>query len=131
MFFKPHKELDQAQVEAGLKTIVAEGLAAEAMIAMTGGTFLVAIAIHLGATDFQIGLLAAIPMLANLFQLSAIWILKKYNSRKLLGIIGNILGRVPLLIIGIIPLFFSASITVNFLLFLMVFHYFFGSIANA
>ncbi len=69
MNFVTSKKLSEKQVQSGLNFIVQEGLAAEAMSTLTGGTFLVAMAVLLKATNFQIGLLAALPTLTNVFQL--------------------------------------------------------------
>lgn len=69
MKLTPTRNLTESQVQSGLKLVTIDGLAAEAMVAFTGGTFLVAMALQLGASNFQLGLLAALPTFCNIFQL--------------------------------------------------------------
>src|SRR5688500_8427234 len=109
MNFLTSNKLTEKQVQSGLNLIVKEGLAAEAMSTLTGGTFLVAMAILLKATNFQIGLLAALPALTNGFQLLSIWLVKKYRNRRLICVTCSVLARVPLLVIGFLPFMFSAG----------------------
>ena len=59
MTFRPSERLTEEQVNKGLKYVIGDGLATEAMVTLTSGAFLVAMALSMGATNFQIGLLAA------------------------------------------------------------------------
>ena len=122
MSFRPVHNFTESQTERGLKLIVFDGLAAEAMTTLTGGTFLVAIAIYLGATDFQIGMLAALPTLTNVFQLFSIWLVQRYNNRKVLVVLANGLARLPLVAIGLLPFLFSKGTSLAVLIFLLSFH---------
>jgi MFS family permease len=131
MNLKPSESLSPTQVKKGLNLVVKDGLAAEAMSALTGGTFLVAMALQLGATNFQIGLLAALPTLTNVFQLLAIWLVQKYNNRRAVAVASNIFARFPLLVIGLLPFLFTTGTSIQVLIFLLFFHYFFGSVAGA
>jgi len=131
MNLKPSEFLSQRQITNGLNLVIKEGMATEAMTALTGGTFLVAMAILLGASNIQIGVLAALPSFSSLFQLVAIRILQKYNNRRAIAVISNIIARLPLLIIGLLPLLFSRNTSIQVLIFLLFFHYFFGSVAGA
>jgi hypothetical protein len=129
MNLRPKKELSNAEVQKGLKLVIGDGLAAEAMTTFTGGAFLVAMALLLGASNFQIGLLAAMPTFTNLFQLLSIWLVRKYNNRRAISVICSVFARLPLLIVGSLALFFS-SYSVSLLVFFLFFYYFFGSIAG-
>jgi len=131
MNLRPSKEqLTGEQVEAGLRLVIKDGLAAEAMTAFTGGAFLVAMALMMGATNFQIGVLAALPTFTNLFQLLSIWLVRKYNNRRAIAVTCAFLARFPLLIIGSLPFLFSSNASINVLIFFLFFYYFFGSIAG-
>jgi MFS family permease len=131
MNFRTSERLTLPEVKTGLNLVVKDGLAAEAMTTLTGGTFLVAIALHLGASNFQIGLLAAMPILTNLFQLVAIWLVQRYNNRRAIAVICNFFARFPLLLIAMLPWLFTAETSLQVLIFLLFFHYLFGSIAGA
>ena len=101
------------------------------MTTLTSGTFLVAMAVQLGASNFQIGLLAAMPTLTNVFQLIAIWLVQRYNNRRIVTVIANLFARFPLFIVGLLPFLFSTGTSIQVLIFFLFFHYFFGSIAGA
>lgn len=130
MILKPRERLTSEEVQKGLNTVLQEGLTTEAMTTLTGGTFLVAFALLLGANNFQIGLLASLPTFTNIFQLTSVWLIRRYNNRRAVSVICSILARIPLIIIGILPLVFPGDAPVNLLLFFLFFFYLFGSIAG-
>jgi MFS family permease len=130
MILKPKERLTAQEVDTGLKLILKEGLTTEAMTTLTGGTFLVAFALLLGASNFQIGLLASLPTFTNIFQLTSIWLVRRYNNRRAVSVICSVLARIPLLLIGSLPFVFPDHAPVNLLLFFLFFFYLFGSIAG-
>ncbi|MHA4740456.1 MFS transporter [Dyadobacter sp. MSC1_007] len=130
MILKPKERLTEQEVNTGLSLIIKEGLTTEAMTTLTGGTFLVAFALLLGANNFQIGLLASLPTFTNIFQLTSIWLIRKYNNRRAVAVICSVLARIPLLLIGILPFVFPDDAPINLLLFFLFFFYLFGSIAG-
>ncbi|MBW8682771.1 MFS transporter [Chitinophaga rhizophila] len=131
MRLTPTKQLTEEQVNAGMRLVTNDGLAVETMVVLTGGTFLTALALKLGASNFQIGLLAALPTLTNIFQLFAIWLAQRYNNRRVITVVCTALARCPLIVIGLMPFLFSAGTTIQTLIFLLFFHYLFGSFAGA
>src|ERR1041385_325224 len=104
MDLRPSAHLSEQQVQSGLKLVIKDGLAAEAMTALTGGAFLVSMALLMGASNFQIGVLASLPTFTNIFQLLSIWLVKKYNNRRAVAVMCAFLARFPLLVIGSLPL---------------------------
>nr|WP_295924858.1 MFS transporter [uncultured Dyadobacter sp.] len=130
MMLRPQERLTEQQVQSGLDTVLKEGLTAEAMTTLTGGTFLVAFALLMGANNFQIGLLASLPTFTNIFQLTSIWLIRRYNNRRAVSVICSVLARIPLLLIGALPFVFPGGSPVNLLLFFLFFFYLFGSIAG-
>ena len=86
MNLKPKTTLTESEVQAGLKLVRVEGLTTEAMTTLIGGAFLVALALLLGANNFQIGLLAALPTLTNVFQLLSVWLVRRYNNRRAISV---------------------------------------------
>jgi len=125
----PKKSLTPEEVQNGLQMVIWDGLAAEVMTSLTSGTFLVAIALLLGATNLQIGLLSAIPFFTNLAQLFSVWLVRRYNNRRAVAVYSAYLARIPLMFIAAGILWFS-SVSVESLLFFLFFHYLFGSIAG-
>lgn len=130
MYLQPKAVLTETEVQTGLKRVIGDGLAAEAMTTLTGGAFLVAMALLMGASNLQIGLLAALPTFTNIFQLLSIWLVQRYNNRRAIAVVCAWLARFPLLIAGSLPLFFSSSASIQLFIFFLFFYYFFGSIAG-
>jgi len=109
--------------------VIGDGLAAEAMTTLTGGAFLVAMALLMGASNFQIGLLAALSTFTNLFQLISIWLVQRFNNRRAIVVVCSFLARSPLIVIGIIPSI-NSSVSLDILIVCLFFYYLFGSIAG-
>jgi MFS family permease len=73
-------------LKRSLENITLEGAFAMVFIVLTGGAFLIGFALLLGANDFEIGLLAAIPFLAQAAQLVAAYLVDLTGKRKLITI---------------------------------------------
>jgi MFS family permease len=131
MNLRPTEKITNNQLNSGLNYVIADGLSAEAMIVFTSGTFLTAMAIHMGATNFQLGLLAALPTFTTIFQLASIWLVQKFNNRKAITALFNLLARLPLIAVGVMPLLFTGTTTIQVLLVLLFFQHIFGDIAGA
>jgi Na+/melibiose symporter-like transporter len=130
MKLQPSDQLTNTQVKNGLHLILKDGLATETINTLTAGTFLVAIALYMGASNIQIGVLAALPTFTNIFQLVSVYLVQRFNNRRAITVTGAICARIPLLVIGILPLLFSNSASVSALIFLLSFQYLFASIAG-
>lgn len=130
MILRPKETLTEDEVNRGLKLVIGDGLAAEAMTTLTGGAFLIAMALLLGANNFQIGLLAGLPTFTNLFQLLSIWLVRRFNNRRAIAVLCGMLARLPLLAIGCIALFAPHSSSIQSIIFFLFFYQFFGSIAG-
>ena len=131
MNFQPSEYLSQEETDNGLRLVIKEGVATEAMSVLTGGTFLVAMALKSGASNFQVGLLASLPAFTNVFQLLSIHLVQRYNNRRAIAVICNVMARFPLLVAGALPFIITGTTSVGVLIFLLFFHYFFGSLAGA
>ena len=102
-------EITDEQLAQGLRMVTWQGLALQAMLTLTGGTFLVALAIKLGADNLQIGILAAIPPLAQLSQIPWVYFVQNFRRRKTLTIFGASSARVCLLGLAVAPLLLTPS----------------------
>lgn len=130
----PQQHLTEEDRRKGMKITLWEGLATEVMNTITGSslagsTFLVAMAILLNATNFQIGFLASLPTLTNIFQLLSIWLVRKYNNRRAISVVFSILARLPLLSIGIV-IVLTGTMNIALLVTLLFIYYLCGSIAG-
>ena len=131
MNLQPKDVLTEQEVEKGLRKVVWDGLFSEAMTTLTGGAFIVAMAILLGASNLQLGLIAALPTMVNMFQLIAIWLVRKFNNRRAITVAGSVLARVPLVLIGLVPVFSPGVLSIELLIPVLFFYYLSGAIAGA
>jgi MFS family permease len=107
-----------------LRISTIEGSWAALHFLLTNGAFFTGFALLLGANDFQLGLLAAIPVLAQVFQIPGAYLIERTGLRK--GIVAwfSAISRAVWLPIALIPLFVHSRVVLSFMIF-----YLFSSIA--
>ncbi|MBU1864082.1 MAG: MFS transporter [Candidatus Omnitrophica bacterium] len=113
-----------------MKAVVYDGIMSHLMGVLTGGVFLVAIALKLGASNFQIGLLAAIPPMMQLTQLPAILLIEKIRSRKTIAVCAACISRLGWLLIALSPFLFPPAIGLTLLLIAVIFQAGLGGIGG-
>jgi MFS family permease len=116
MKFGAKDSLSEQEVQEGLGNVVKDGIASQAMGILTGGAFLVAFAVKLGASNFVIGLLAAIGPLSQLLQLPSIFLIEKLRNRRAIAVVAAGLGRMFWLLIALVPFLFGAKMGLAVLL---------------
>lgn len=118
--------LNPARRRAAMRISVYEAFPAQVYATLTGGVFMPAFALVLGANNFYIGVLAAIPFFANLFQLAGAYFVENYPWRKKLCIVASSIPRlawVPAIILFLLLVPQSAGTTLGiFLAFLILGH---------
>ncbi|MHC4329282.1 MAG: MFS transporter [Planctomycetota bacterium] len=120
MWFKTEENLTDQQTKAGLGYVIKDGVSSQAMGILTGGAFLTAFAIKLGASNMVIGLLAAIGPLSQLLQLPSVVLIEKIRNRKAIVVAAAALARACWLLIALIPFLFGAGTGLKILLASMV-----------
>jgi MFS family permease len=71
-----------SRLRRSLRACTAEGLFAEVVSAFAGGTLLTAWALYLGAGPLYVGLLVALPQIAQLFHLVGAWTTASFGHRR-------------------------------------------------
>lgn len=71
---------------------------------LTSGVFLVGFAIALGAGNFAIGVLAAVPFCVQLLQIPAVLLVERLRSRRSISVLSTAFGRTFLLGAAAAPL---------------------------
>jgi MFS family permease len=79
------------------------------MVQLTGGVFLTAFALALGASPLLIGVLAALPFIVKLSQLYLSWRIEKLGHWRRTAFRGALFGRTALLFSGVVPLAVAAA----------------------
>ncbi|MDI6718338.1 MAG: MFS transporter [Methanomicrobiales archaeon] len=101
--------LTEEEIRRGLNAVIKDGLTTQTMTTLTGGIFLVAFALQLGASNLMIGLLSALPPLAQLIQIPGVYLVEKYRARRAISVYASALNRSLWLLVAAIPLLFSGS----------------------
>lgn len=94
------------EVQKGLRFVIYGVMVGMFCVVVTGGaawTGFLRDVIH--ANDFQLGIIAAIPVAANTSQLLISYIMEKKRNRRFLFLFFGILGRIMWIPIGLIPYF--------------------------
>jgi MFS family permease len=97
--------MELGKLGRALRLSISEGALACAMGTLTGGVFLTGFALALGASRFQIGLLAAMPALANVAQLAGACLIEHTGQRKRICLGAVSLSRLIWLLVLAAPLF--------------------------
>ncbi|MBO6948392.1 MAG: MFS transporter [Rhodospirillales bacterium] len=94
---QPLETVDEAAYAETKKWLLGNGIAAQVMETLAIGTFMTAFALHLGASNAFIGLIAAMPSLASLGQLLGIVLVEHIRNRRLICVIAGLVGRIALI----------------------------------
>ncbi len=95
------------QNRSQLAYVSREAAYAQVFISLTGGAFLTGLALFLGASDFEIGVVAALPFIAQAAQLLSPWLMPIAGGRKKITMLGLTAGR--LLWLPLIPVLFLSG----------------------
>jgi MFS family permease len=98
------KQSAGASDERLLRLILYDALASEAMGTLTTGVFLVGFAVALGAGNFAIGVLAAVPFCVQLLQIPGVLLVERFRARRAISVWSAGFGRTFLLGAALAPL---------------------------
>lgn len=118
--------LSPQHIIAAMKISVYESFPAQVFVTLTGGVFMPAFALTLGANNFYIGALAAVPFFANLSQLVGAYFVENYPGRKKLSIVTSSVSRVlwaPAIILALLGWQDDQTTTRGILLVLLILAY--------
>ncbi|XOV89243.1 MAG: MFS transporter [Pseudomonadota bacterium] len=97
-------EAEKQDLAASERWIVRNGVGIQIMETLAVGAFLTALAIDLGASNLMIGVLAAIPHLAQLAQVPALFTVDRVRQRRKVYLIAGFVARPMLLVIAVAAL---------------------------
>ncbi|MGC9444110.1 MAG: MFS transporter [Candidatus Methanospirareceae archaeon] len=129
--FAVKEQLTEEEIQSGLHNVIKDGLAAQTMVTLTGGAFLVAFALLLGASNLIIGLVAAIPSLAQLMQIPAIYLIEKYRARRAICFYTIIASRSFWVLIAFIPILFGLTGGLSVLIVALILYAAFGAVSSS
>ncbi|MBE0478940.1 MFS transporter, partial [Candidatus Aerophobetes bacterium] len=103
---KVKNKISPRERQRGLKYVLYDGMMFQTMFNLSSGSVITAFALLMGASNLVIGLLAAAPFLANIFQIPAVVLVEKVRKRRLIVILASLINRAWLLVFAVIPLIF-------------------------
>jgi MFS family permease len=101
----PQAKIDAQDLNKALRWLTIEGSLTTVMGSLTGGAFLVAFALMLGASNTAIGIIAAAAPLSQVLQIPTIFLIEKIRRRKRIVVISSTLARLFLLSSAFMPWF--------------------------
>src|SRR5205085_1913615 len=103
MPLRPDPVVSATDLVRGERALIRDAAWATLAGSLSSGVVLAAFALALGAGPFEIGLLAAIPYLAQLAQLPAISLVERVRQRRTIGVVSITLARVLILLLVVLP----------------------------
>lgn len=99
----PDPSVSPEELARGKTAMVQDAAWASVVGALYGGVILIGFALEAGATPFVIGLIAAIPFLAQLAQLPAIVLIERLRQRRKIAVVVAALSRTLIFSLALLP----------------------------
>ena len=103
--FTPKPTISEEDINTGLRWMTYEGMATLGFWSIVTSGFLAAFALALGANNFQIGVLAALPFLTQPVQIAAIPLIERIKRRKIIAVVAWIPAQLLWVPVALIPVY--------------------------
>lgn len=110
-----HPALTDEELAGAQRALVQDAAWASLIDVLSRGVLLVSFALLLGAGPFTIGLLGAIPSLAQLAQLPAIAVVERLRRRRLIAVGLGLCERIFVLLLALLPLLSDKDLALTIL----------------
>jgi MFS family permease len=107
-FLQPKLTISEYDLRSGLRALTAQGTVMMGFDAITSGGFMAAYALALGASNSQIGILAALPFLLQPLQIPSIAVVERFRKRKQISFFTIVLANAIWLPAALIPFLIDA-----------------------
>lgn len=129
-FLRPKDRLDEADVDRGLGMLMYDGMCSQVMGVFTGGAFLVAFALLMGASNFVVGLLAAVGPFTQILQIPAIFLVDRIRLRKALVVSSAFFSRLFWIVVAFLPWIVPPAQRVPILLLCLFLYFGLGTVSG-
>ena len=120
---QPQPTISAQECARGIRFLMIDAAAATAIGALNSGVVLLALALHIGASTVEIGLLAAIPLLTQVLQAPTVKLVERWRRRKLISVMGVFTARLALPIYAAVPFIPDPRLAAAVLLAAALLHY--------
>ncbi|WP_375420970.1 MFS transporter [uncultured Sphingomonas sp.] len=121
--FGSDQAISPEERDRGLRFLLVDAAFATAIGALNSGVVLLALALHIGASNVQIGLLAAIPLLTQTLQAPAVSLVERVRRRRLISLACVFGARLSLPVYAAVPLIADPDLAVAVLVAAAIVHY--------
>ncbi|WP_375427443.1 MFS transporter [uncultured Sphingomonas sp.] len=119
----PQETITPDERERGLRFLLIDAAAATAIGALNSGVVLLALALHIGATGVQIGILAAVPLLTQVLQAPTVKLVEHVRKRRLISVAAVFGARLALPVYAAVPFVADRDVAVATLIAAALVHY--------
>lgn len=119
----PQSSISPQERERAARNLLIDAAAATAIGALNSGVVLLALAIHIGATNTEIGLLAAIPLLTQILQAPTVKLVERLRRRRLISVTCVFFARLALPTYAAVPFIPDRDVAAAVLLAAALLHY--------
>ncbi|MCY4530543.1 MAG: MFS transporter [Chloroflexi bacterium] len=102
-FLRPQSDLSEQDAQKGLQNMTWQGVMAFAADGMASGGFLAAFALILGASNFHIGIMTAIPFIVQPLQILAVVLVERMRMRKVVAVTSYLIAYATWIPVAFIP----------------------------
>ena len=119
----PRATISPEERARGLRFLLIDAAFATAIGALNSGVVLLALALHVGASEIEIGVIAAIPLLTQMLQAPAVTLVERVRRRRLISVACVFGARLALPVYAAVPLIPDRNIAVGVLVAAALLHY--------
>ena len=102
-FLRPTQDMTEQDARTGLRNMTWQGVMAFAADGMASGGFLAAFALILGASNFHIGIMTAIPFIVQPLQIAVVVLIDRIRMRKVVAVTAYFIAYATWIPVALIP----------------------------
>lgn len=119
----PQASLNEQDHARGVRWLLVDAAAATAIGALNSGVVLLALALHIGASTIEIGILAAIPLLTQILQAPTVKLVERWRTRKRISVVSVFVARLALPVYATVPFIPDPRLATGVLIIAALLHY--------
>jgi len=129
-FLGPRAEVSEPELRRGVRDLMWDAAFASGVGAINSGVVLAAFALHLGAPNLVIGMLAAAPFWSQLIQAPTVSLVERVRRRRQICIAALAVGRLALAPLIVLPFLHQPAIALTVLIVAIAVHYGFNAVCT-
>jgi hypothetical protein len=128
-FLAPQAMVSAAERARAIRYLLIDAAAGTAIGAINSGVVLLALALHIGVSNVEVGLLASIPLITQMLQAPTVTLIERVRRRRLISVTSLFLARLALPLYATVPLIGDRDLAASVLLAAALLHYGLNAVA--